>query len=93
MAKIGLGNGKWFDTEKAEAFSEHTYGSNNISVATGSQWYHEMLYKTAGGKWVLNSWSNYDNIHDSYEIIGEEEAIEWLVANQHGDYFPSDQEI
>src|SRR5690606_26064843 len=43
----------WFDDEKAERFAEDRdwNGSNWISVATGSQWHHEELYRTAGGRW------------------------------------------
>jgi len=93
MAKIALGNGKWFSTEKAEAFEEGRDwdGRNHISRATGSQWEHQRLYHTASGRWVLNHWSQYQGHPETYEIIDDEQAITWLVRNEHD--FPEDREI
>jgi hypothetical protein len=77
------GSGRWFDASKAEAFDEDTYwnGSNHISRATGSQWYHEVLYRTAGGKWIRHTWSTYQGERDGYEEIDADAAARWLVEN------------
>jgi len=75
----------WFDDEKAERFAEDRdwNGSNWISVATGSQWHHEALYRTAGGRWVLNSWSQFQGVPERYEFISDARAREWLLKNGH----------
>ena len=72
----------WFDIDAAEKFSEDTYfdGSNQISKATGSQWNHETLYRTKGGRWVLNCWSQWQGSRETWEFISEAEAREWLIA-------------
>lgn len=74
----------WFDRAKAEEFKEATRwdGSNHISIATGSQWDHEVLYRTAGGRWVLRFWSQYEKRPESYRFISDMKAREWLLLNQ-----------
>ena len=51
----------WFDRSTAESWGEDTRwdGSNHVSIATGSQWDHEQLYQTAGGRFVLYRWSQW----------------------------------
>jgi hypothetical protein len=73
----------WFDETKATKYLEDTYwnGRNKISVNTGSQWDHQWLYRTEGGKWVLNSWSNYQGSPETFVLISEEEAALWLAKN------------
>ena len=48
------GTGRWFDLDAAKRFDEATIwdGRNRISLATGSQWDHEALYRT--GQWPLD---------------------------------------
>lgn len=77
----------WFDAEKAEPWNEATRwnGSNHISVPTGSQWDHERLYRTAGGRYVVSRWSQWQGAQDSYEYIDDEAAREWLLLNGHDD--------
>jgi hypothetical protein len=78
------GSGKWFDADKAISFDEDTWhdGSNFISCATGSQWDHERMYCTRGGTWVLNSWSNYQNVREQYTEVDLDDAVMWLCANR-----------
>jgi hypothetical protein len=61
LVENGEKTGKFFDMDKATKYEEDTYwnGNNHISKATGSQWSHEILFKTASGKWVLNCYSQY----------------------------------
>lgn len=77
------GSGKWFSSETAQLFKEDTYwnGNNWISKATGSQWAHESLYRTAGGRFILNHWSNWQGSSETYEEIGNEEAAVWFSKN------------
>lgn len=75
----------WFDPEQATSYQEDTWwdGSNNISVATGSQWDHELLYYTAGEFWVLHRWSQWQGTGASYEFVYANRAREWLLLNHH----------
>lgn len=79
------GSGSYFDSDKAEYFEENTRwnGQNHISVITGSQWEHEGLYRTAGGRWVKNVWSDFQGSAEVYELIDNEEAARWLSINGH----------
>ena len=90
MARVNVTNEHgeligWFDDEKAVTFKEdrHWDGSNWISIATGSQWNHQDLYRTAGGRWVLHHWSQWQGSRDWYEFISDERAREWLILNGH----------
>lgn len=75
----------WFDRNKAERFAEATRwdGNNHISIATGSQWDHQELYHTAGGRWVLYFWSQYQGHPCGYRFVGDDRAREWLLLNDH----------
>ena len=85
MEKIAMtnGSGQWFNKETAEKFNEgeHWDGSNNISMATGSQWNHEDLFRTASGKWVFHCWSQMQGSIETYEIIDDGFAAKWLITN------------
>jgi hypothetical protein len=79
------GSGSWFDSNKAEKFSESTRwnGNNRISRATGSQWEHEALYRTASCRYILNHWSNWPGSTETYEEISKHDAAGWLAINGH----------
>lgn len=86
MKRIALtdGSGRWFDANKAEEIKEITHhdGRNMISRATGSQFEHESLYRTAGGKWILCRWSQYQGSTESYNEITNQEAAEWMAKQE-----------
>ncbi len=77
----------WFDLDKAEMFPQDTEwnGRNHISVHTGSQWDSQTLYRTSGGKWVLNHSSARQGTLPRYERIGDEQAMRWLIVNNSDD--------
>lgn len=83
MKRQSLGNGSWFDLEKATKYDEATWwdGSNYVSKATGSKTEHECLYRTVKGKWVLNSWSQWQGTVETWEVISQDEAARWLSRN------------
>lgn len=87
MKRIALtnGSGSWFDKETAIEFQEDTFwnGSNNISLATNSQAEHEILYFTASGAWVLNTWSQFEGSGETYDMIDPEQAAIWMGLNNH----------
>ena len=85
MKRQAISDGRWFDLEKVETFKEDTWwnGNNHISRSTGSQWEHEQLYRTKGGKWILYSWSQYQGSAEHYDEIDNETAAAWIVRNNH----------
>lgn len=97
MPRIALtdGSGRWFSTETAELFTEATYwdGHNTISKATGSQWEHEALYRTAGGRFILNRWSDYQGTVATYKEIDNAAAAKWFSINEHEPHQQCEQEF
>ena len=77
------GSGQWFSEDKAECFGEETYwnGNNWISKVTGKQQYHESLYLTKGGKFILKEYSDYIS-KDEYTIIDKDAAATWFSKNE-----------
>lgn len=84
MARQAIDNGSWFDLDKATVFMEATRwnGNNRISVNTNSQWAHEALYRTAKGSFVLNSYSAYQGSQETWEVIDDQSAVDWLIRNE-----------
>lgn len=83
MNRQPLGDGTWFDKDKATRFDEasHWDGRNHISDATGNQWEHERLWRTASKNWVLHHWSQYQGSGESWTVIDDDDAARWLVVN------------
>jgi len=78
----------WFDTSSAEIFEQgkEWNGSNMVGVLTGSEWVDEYLYRTKGGRWVLNKDAHrYMNGPDTYEFITDAEAQDWLLRSEAND--------
>lgn len=80
-----LDDGGWFDLDRAERYEEDTYhdGHHSISRATGTQWEHETLHRTAGGQYVLRAWSQWQGSHDWWIRVSRQQAAEWLVRNRY----------
>jgi hypothetical protein len=85
MARQAIDNGSWFDLEKATAHKGSTWhnGRNFINVNTNSQWEHQDLYRTSKGAWVLNSYSSYQGSAETWEVIDNQSAVDWLIRNKH----------
>lgn len=77
----------WFDADAATDYAEQTRwdGNNHISVPTGSQWDHELLYRTKSGRWVLGRWSQRQGTAATCEFIDGDRAKDWLLANDWDD--------
>lgn len=72
----------WFNRDKSECFQDDTYwnGHNLIGTNSGSQWIREYLYRTPGGRWVLNrDQTGYHSGPDEYRYITDEQARDWLL--------------
>lgn len=84
MARFSMDDGTVVDTKNAKAWYEEDTrwdGNNNISVATGSQWEHQTLYKSAKGRWYIVSESQWQGSQPSAEYVGDADAVAWLLAN------------
>jgi hypothetical protein len=60
-------------------------GANLADVNTRNQNTGQGLYRTAGGRWVLLYWSNWQGAVDQYAYTSPEDAREWLVFNEYDD--------
>jgi len=83
--------GAWFDRDEATKWDEDTLidsKGNRISVATGTQWDHEALYRTRKGTYVLNRWRNGEADKEAYFKITKWDAVTWLIRN--AEPLPSD---
>jgi len=75
------------DTSKAaQRWEEATdwNGNNYISRATGSQWEHEALYRSAKGRYYVVSWSQWQGSGPGQAWwLSPREAALWLTSNDH----------
>lgn len=79
--------GLWFNPDTSYLFKESTYsnGNNLISKATDDQWTHEALYYTKSKRWILNRWSQWQGSVETYNLISEQEAVDWFIKNEYTD--------
>ena len=77
----------WFDRDAAELFEEDTYwvDGNEYSIHTYNKWIHERLYRTAGGRWVLEQWSQWQGSQPRYSFLTDVQASLWLLKNHSDD--------
>ena len=74
------------DTDNATAHwneAKRWDGRNHISVATGSQWNHETLYRSRRGRFYVEHESAWQGSTPRAEWVSPEEAARWLLANEH----------
>ena len=73
----------WFDYDQARVFDEdlESNGSNFISVATGSEFKHECLYRSKAGAWIKHCWSQWQGDLGGIFRITLEDAVLWLDKN------------
>ena len=86
MGKYTMDNGAVVDTESAVAHWEEATrwnGQNHISRATGSQWEHETLYKSAKGRYWVERTSQWQGSSPHAFFLTAEEAARWLLTNEH----------
>lgn len=76
------------NTEKATASWQEGRrwdGSNWISLATGSQFLHQTLYRSRKGRYYLEHTSDWHGSRSSAEWVSAKAAVRWLLANEHED--------
>ena len=95
MNRQSLDNGGWLNLATAKKFDEDRYfdGHNRISAATGSQWDHEVLYRSVGGVYVLHTWSQYQGTQDTWQRISVDRAVEWLLKNDYDPTSPAEEAL
>jgi hypothetical protein len=74
------------DTDDATAkWEDGTFfdGHNRVSVATGSQWVNQTLYRSRKGRYYVETRSRIQGQRDSAEWVSPEEAARWLLVNRH----------
>lgn len=74
----------WFDPDKATGYDERTRwdGNDSVSLTAGKQ-HHHYLWRTATGRWVLHSWSQWVGARDAYKYLTDDQAREWLMRNEY----------
>lgn len=73
----------WFDDKKAQHWAGDTSfdGRNHIDVNTGCQWSTQTLWRSSGGRWVLEEESRWGSCKTEYLFLDDEDAREWLLRN------------
>ncbi len=93
MSTYRMDDGTVVKTENAvQSWEEDTRwdGNNHISVATGSQWEHETLYKSRKGRYWIEHTSNWQGRMPHAEWVSNHEAARWLLHNNEGEPLPED---
>ena len=86
MTRYRMSDGTVVDTANAsQHWDENTRwnGNNHISVATGSQWEHQMLYRSRRGRYYIEHTSQWQGSTPSAEWVSNEEDARWLLASEN----------
>ena len=86
MARFKLEDGAIVDTDRAaQSWDESSFwdGRNHISKATGDQFTHETLYKSAKGQILHSPLLTVAGSRDHAEEIPARDAAAWLLQNDH----------
>jgi len=84
MSRYQMSDGTVVDTDNStRSWKEDTRwdGHNHISIATGSQWAHETLYRSRKGRFYVEHTSQWQGSTPSAEWVSLESAAAWLLAN------------
>ena len=84
MSRYRMDDGVIVDTDKStHQYEESTRwnGNNHISIATGSQWEHETLYRSAKGRYYVEHTSQWQGSTPSARWVDHAEAASWLIEN------------
>ena len=73
----------WFNADKAERVPglREWDGNNMACVHLQDPHRGQNLYRTAGGRYVLETWSQWQGEDTRHEFIAPERAREWLIVN------------
>lgn len=71
----------WFESTKAERWSDADYNGDG-SGGTGRG---AAVWRTAKGRWVMESWTRWQNEENTYRFIEGGAARTWLLSNDFDD--------
>ena len=77
MNRQSINGGGWIDLDTAKKFAED----------------REVLYRSVGGVYVLHTWSQWQGSQDTWERIGIDQAVEWLLRNGYDPESPAEEII
>jgi len=86
MTRYRMDDGTVVDTNNAnQSWDEDTRwdGRNHISLATGTQWDHQTLYRSRKGRFYLEHTSQWEGKTPSAEWVSHRTAVSWLMTNEH----------
>ena len=86
MKTYRMDDGTVVKTENAtDTWDEATYfdGNNYISKATGTEWDHEMLYRSRRGRYWVEHTSQWQGRRPHAEWLSNHKAAQWLLHNGH----------
>ena len=86
MTRYRMDDGTVVDTNNAnQSWDEGTRwdGRNHISLATGTQWDHQTLYRSRKGRFYLEHTSQWEGKTPSAEWVSHRTAVSWLMTNEH----------
>ena len=86
MTKYRMPDNTILDTDRAtKHWTEDTRwnGNNHISLATGSQWEHETLYRSRKGRFYVEHTSQWQGSTPHVNWVDNQTAVSWLLANGH----------
>lgn len=86
MARYRMDDDTVVDTQNATwVWEEDTRwdGRNHISLATGTQWDHQTLYRSRKGRFYLEHTSQWQGRTPSAEWVSHRTAVSWLLTNGH----------
>lgn len=69
----------WFDYERAARWSDYEPVSRNGSHGPGAG---EAVILTAGGKWLMEHWTNWQGQESTRVYVTPDEARDWLLRNK-----------
>lgn len=87
--KVVLPSNNWFDVNTARTWPEAVAwnGAEHVSCATGKLRFHERLYCTANGNWIIKKWEGPEQLlystasPISWTECSPEAATAWLINN------------
>lgn len=86
MSRYRMDDGIVVDTDQATSVwkEDHRWDGNNyVSLATGSQWDHETLYRSRRGRFYVESTSQWQGTSPRAEWVSPHDAAAWLTLNEH----------
>lgn len=71
----------WYESTKAHKWSDVDYNGNG-SHGTGRG---EAIVRTAGGRWVLETWTRWQDEENDHRFVDDATAKDWLLRNEYDD--------